>query len=333
METLDSEHISDVAVNDLRIGMHIVLPTSWFKHPFLKNQFRLSSEKEIEKLSKCGVTSVQVDFSKSHFQSPDRKTDEINESRPPKKWKPQDIVPHELIQVMTSKSIAPEKKAAVVKKTSLVLMQRLLQDPSAQNIREAKKGIFKVVDCIISEDDTSHCLLNITNHDLYTYTHSVNVGFLSLLLAKKIFNGSQDHNIRELGAGFFLHDLGKVRVNSTIINKPGKLTENEMEIVRRHPIEGAKILADSKQLNEESKIIVMEHHERADGSGYPNGLKRDAIHLYARICSIADVYDALHSERPYKERLNPFDSLKVMRDQMMSHFQRDLFEKFVMLFV
>jgi hypothetical protein len=99
--------------------------------------------------------------------------------------------------------------------------------------------------------------------------------------------------MHELGAGFFLHDLGKVEVDASIINKPGKLTEEEMSRMRQHPHMGYKLLYETNELTHECKKIVLQHHERYDGKGYPNGLQGNDIHLYGRICSIADVFDAL----------------------------------------
>jgi HD-GYP domain-containing protein (c-di-GMP phosphodiesterase class II) len=93
------------------------------------------------------------------------------------------------------------------------------------------------------------------------------------------------------------------------------------------------MLEKKNQLSEEANIIVMQHHEREDGTGYPNQLKGKQIHLYARICSIADVYDALTSERSYKKKLSPFEALSLMRNEMINHFQKDIFERFALLFV
>jgi len=138
--------------------------------------------------------------------------------------------------------------------------------------------------------------------------------------------------MHELGAGFFLHDLGKVKVNPYIINKPGKLTTEEMNQMRRHPTEGYRILSDTHQLTQECKTIVMQHHERCNGKGYPKGISGDQIHIYGKICSIADVYDALTSDRPYRQKMTPFDALSLMKDEMIDHFQKDLFEQFVFLF-
>jgi HD-GYP domain-containing protein (c-di-GMP phosphodiesterase class II) len=132
--------------------------------------------------------------------------------------------------------------------------------------------------------------------------------------------------------GFFLHDVGKVGIDQGIIMKPGKLTADEMEEMRRHPLLGYKLLQEARQLTEESKTIVLQHHERTDGTGYPRRLRSENIHIYGRICSIADVYEALTSDRPYRQKLPPFTALKIMQEEMGHHFQRDLLEKFIRLF-
>jgi HD-GYP domain-containing protein (c-di-GMP phosphodiesterase class II) len=105
-----------------------------------------------------------------------------------------------------------------------------------------------------------------------------------------------------------------------------------MKAMKAHPYQGYKILKETEQLTEECRIIAMQHHERDDGTGYPNCLKGTDIHVYGRICCIADVYDALTSERPYKQRLKPFEALKLMKEQMINHFHKELFDKFVLLF-
>jgi HD-GYP domain-containing protein (c-di-GMP phosphodiesterase class II) len=161
----------------------------------------------------------------------------------------------------------------------------------------------------------------------------VTVGILGISLCKELFKGSDAHNLHEIGVGLFLHDIGKVNIDSAIINKPGKLTEEEMAVIRRHPEYGYQILDETKQLSDECKHIVLEHHERFDGTGYPYKLKGVSINLYGRICSIADVYEALTALRPYKNRVTPIGALKIMRDEMLQHFQRTLFEKFANLLV
>jgi putative nucleotidyltransferase with HDIG domain len=200
-----------------------------------------------------------------------------------------------------------------------------------KNIRTAKEAIMGIVELILIDDKTTSHLTKITCHDFSTYAHSVNVGFLAISMAKILFRNSNEHNLYELGCGFFLHDLGKVQIDQAIINKPGRLTDDEMNIMRKHPSIGFKILSDARQLSEECKTIVLQHHERYDGTGYPNKLRGDEIHLYGKICALADVYDALTSKRPYREPLTPFDALVLMEIEMLNHFQKDLYRKFVFM--
>jgi len=326
-----------VKVHDLKIGMRVHLPSAWLNHPFLKNRFTITSHDQIQKIIDSGFKEVIVDVSSSSVLPSYAIRGESSGDReeyftPPKQWDPEQLIPVELKEAIQDKKLDPEKKAVIVYQSALKIMTRLLEDPRAENIHVVKKGIANIVDLIVSDDATSKNLLSITSHDFYTYTHSVNVGVLSILLSKALFRGSYSHDMHELGSGFFLHDLGKVRIDQDILNKPAKLSEAEMQEVRKHPFLGYKILLDAKQLTEECRIIVMQHHEREDGTGYPNRLKGKDIHVYGRICSLADVYDALTSERPYKQGLPPFDALKLMKEQMLHHFGQDLFDKFVLLF-
>jgi HD-GYP domain-containing protein (c-di-GMP phosphodiesterase class II) len=316
-----------IKAQDLKIGMYIMLPVSWFKHPFLKNEFVISSRDQIDKIIGHGITEVVIETTKGQ---PAVEANPAN--TPPKTWAPEKLIPTELREALQSKSLPPEQKSKIVYESSRMMVERLFEDPKAENIREAKKGISEVVDMIIADDATSQELLKITSYDFYTYTHSVNVGVFSILLAKHLFKGSDGHDMHELGAGFFLHDIGKVRIDPAIINKPGKVTDEEMEKIRSHPYLGYKILSETNQLTEECKVIVMQHHERENGSGYPRGLKKDEIHTYGRICCIADVYDALTAERSYKQRLTTFEALKLMKEQLLNHFHQDMFEQFVLLF-
>ncbi|OPY87584.1 MAG: Cyclic di-GMP phosphodiesterase response regulator RpfG [Syntrophus sp. PtaU1.Bin208] len=323
---------------DLRVGMHVVLNMPWHSHPFLRSSFNLSSEKDIQRLIKAGIEEVVVDMAMSEDLPPvppaaGKSATQQKASSSSSTWSPEQLIPSELREAIGNSQIPPSEKAGIVRKSCLILMDRLLESPTAENIHTAKQGIYDVVDLIASEQETAQHLLDITSHDFYTYTHSVNVGILSVSLCKAFFNRSGFHNMQELGAAFFLHDLGKVQIDSDYINKPGKLTDEEMQQMKKHPVYGFNILHKAHELSEECKLVVLEHHERTDGSGYPAKLRENEIHIYARICSIADVYDALTSQRSYKQPLAPFKALKVMKEEMIGHFQQDLFEKFVKLFI
>ncbi len=332
-------------VGNLRIGMYVVL-NSWMDHPFLKSHFLIESSSQIKKLAESGFKSVSIDPSRSTIRLQEYMTAEKPETRPEARpeespaeraeskvitmpeWSPEEVVPPEFREILRNKSLEPRKKAEAVKNYSHSMIKKLTENPTAENIHEVKTGVYDIVDMILDEDETAGQLLNITDHDPYTYTHSVNVGVLSIMLASRVLD-KKDHNLKELGAGFFLHDLGKVKVNCDIINKPGKLTPEEFCQMKKHSEFGYQVLKKANQLSEEIGHIVLQHHERVDGRGYPQGLARDEIHIYARICAIADVYDALTSERSYKKSMSPFDALVIIRDEMLGHLQKDIFEHLV----
>lgn len=319
-----------INVNEIKEGMYVILPVSWYKHPFLKSEFTITNDLQVRKILESGIKKVDIDTERSTFAGGEMA--KTPSERPMSTIPSKSIIPDELREAISDTKLPPMEKAHAVQKHTTALIAKLLENPSAENIREAKKGIAEVVDLVLSEDETAYYLLTITSHDYSTYTHSVNVGFLSISLSKALFRRSTAHDMHELGAGFFLHDLGKVKIDSSIINKPGKLTTEEMNQMRMHPSEGYRILSDAHQLTQECRTIVMQHHERFNGNGYPKGISGDQIHIYGRICSIADVYDALTSDRPYRQRMTPFEALSIMKNEMMDHFQKDLFEQFVFLF-
>ncbi|MBI4848664.1 MAG: HD-GYP domain-containing protein [Nitrospirae bacterium] len=327
--------LKPISAHRLKTGMYVVLPASWIKHPFLKNNFFIKTPEQINEIIESGFDEVSIDTSKS-FVIEDMQVEAIGHGDKPQalseKWEPEKLISEALREAVSDKSMPSAQKAKIIYNSSVNLMNRLIDSPTAQNIGEAKKGISAIVDLILSDDETTFYLLSITSHDFYTYTHSVNVGILSIALSKAVFKGDGNHNMHELGAGYFLHDIGKNSIAPAIINKKGKLTEEEMNQMRSHPYQGYKILSGTNHLTEECKVIVMQHHEREDGTGYPQRLKGDEIHAYGRICSIADVYDALTSQRSYKPSLAPFEALKVMKNEMLNHFHKDIFEKFVLLF-
>jgi HD-GYP domain-containing protein (c-di-GMP phosphodiesterase class II) len=128
-----------------------------------------------------------------------------------------------------------------------------------------------------------------------------------------------------------LHDVGKGAIDGKILNKPGKLDEREWDIIKEHPLTGADMLKESGEVGKDELIVVLGHHEKLDGSGYPHGLTGDNIHPYARIAALADIFDALTTKRAYKGAVRSFPALKIMRDEMASGLDPNLFHEFVQL--
>ena len=320
-----------VSVNELKIGMYVNLGKGLSSNTILEEQFLIQSEKQIANIMDQGIEQVAVDPNKSDIDVAD--FDDAGPDMPGEgDFNPLKNVGAELLEIIADENAPPEKKAKAVYDNSIKMMHQILERPSSSNILQGKEMISNIVDHILVDDETASALTQITSHDFYTYTHSVNVGMYGILLAKEVYKDT-DENMRELGAGFFLHDLGKCEVPKDLINKPGKLTAIEWEQMRMHPTYGERILASTDHLSETIRPIVVQHHEREDGSGYPHGRKGHHIHDYARLCTIADVYDALTSERSYKKSLPPAEALRVMKDEMISHFNKDLFGHFVKLFI
>lgn len=321
--------IKTIKVNEIKVGMYVNLPHAWRAHPFLRNSFTITTEKQIAKIINHGITEVNIDEQKSIAAA-----DIIKEIVEPEKdfSAKADIVPEQLKEAIADKKMPPEKKAQAVHFHSVNMVSKLFDRPNSKNISQFKEGIVGFVDLILADNATNHYLMNITTHDYNTYVHSVNVGVLGVSLAKATIGKSDKHDMHALGAGFFLHDLGKVYINEAIINKPGKLSVDEMDEMRKHPGLGFKLLNETKQINEENRLVVLQHHERANGTGYPQKMHGENIHIYGRICSVADVFDALVSKRPYKKTHEPFEALKIMKQEMMAHFQKEIFDKFVLLF-
>ncbi|NPV06318.1 MAG: DUF3391 domain-containing protein [Syntrophaceae bacterium] len=317
-----------IPVNELKVGMQVTIPGSWFRHPFVRSRFTLNSQRDIEKMKHWGVKTVSVD-------TPRTVTAPILDGGLPgfpDTAVQQEPIQPSLMETMHDRGVAPDCRAAAVKACSKMVMQRLMEStPDEETIQEAKEGFYEVIDCILEVDHLSRYLLSIRDHDAYTYTHSVNVGVLSLLVARKYFGRSDRHDLRELGIGFFLHDLGKTRVNPGVITKEGLLDDEELTEMRRHPLYGFDILKETNQLTTECKLIVLEHHERDDGRGYPYGLFGGEIHVYARICALVDVYDALTSDRPYRRKMTPFQALNLIKGRLYDRTQKELFETLVMV--
>jgi putative nucleotidyltransferase with HDIG domain len=170
-------------------------------------------------------------------------------------------------------------------------------------------------------------LMVLKNYDSYTYTHSINVGLLSMYLTRRL--GFNTFFIREIGLGGFLHDIGKIKVPSRIVNKDGTLTDEEFRIMKNHPVYGFKMIKQDTTLSNYVKKVVLFHHEKWGGGGYPLGLKADAIGNFAQIIAVCDVYDALTTERAYKTPYSINDALVYIMRNTNTHFSPYVSQRFI----
>ncbi len=187
--------------------------------------------------------------------------------------------------------------------------------------------VDKLLDSILENDFIIVNLTDIRSLDDYTYSHSVNVCILSLITG--IAMGIKGENLRELGVGALLHDIGKIMIDDQILQKPTNLTINEFDEVKKHTVYGYEILKNLSDVNSTAHIIALSHHERKDGSGYPYNLKNNEIPMPARIVAIADVYDALTTNRIYRKRMLPHEVVDYMCSLSNKHFDKTVLDAFI----
>jgi len=169
--------------------------------------------------------------------------------------------------------------------------------------------------------------INLSTYDNYTYTHSVNVDILSVILGVAL--GFTDDELKKLSQAALLHDIGKTCVPIEILNKPGKLDEEEFAEVKNHPRYGYNMLRDNQEVSSVTRNAILSHHENEDGSGYPRNLIGEKIHKFAKIIHIADVYDALTTKRVYKDAMNPADALEYLMANAGKLFDKEMVTVFM----
>ena len=209
---------------------------------------------------------------------------------------------------------------------SEIINSLLTQKLNYETFKQAESLIEEKTNLLLNDQTASKAILEVTTYDYYTYTHCVNVSTYAMTFA--LFLNLSQNIIKLIGKGGLLHDLGKREIPPEIVNKKGKLTDQEFEIMKKHPTLGVKLL---KELGENNKIVlncVEQHHENLDGSGYPNRLKSKDISIYSQIVKIADIFDALTTKRSYKPPLKTFDAFKIMK-KMENEIKVDLLEKFI----
>lgn len=167
-----------------------------------------------------------------------------------------------------------------------------------------------LLDAIDSNNAIAIDIGELKTSDEYTFKHSVDVATISMVLAKQ--QGLSRKEIYDIGVAGLLHDVGKTKVPTSILNKPGRLDDNEFEVMKQHSVFGYRMLKDQPEFNKEICLAVLQHHEKINGRGYPLGANEEQITPYAKILSVADIYDALVTERPYKQAFSQRDAVEMI---------------------
>jgi len=225
------------------------------------------------------------------------------------------------------KDVIEEQNRLAAKEIIKLTMEKVYigKEFSTELIHET---VLSILDDLLNDDGIIMNLSDIRAVDDYTFGHSVNVCVLSLISG--ISMGYDKDKLIKLGIGAILHDIGKILVSQDILNKPGSLNEHEFNEIKKHTQLGYEILQRYPKLDNASMLVVLEHHERYNGTGYPAGKREDEIHEFARIVAIADVYDALTSDRVYKKKIFPHEAIEYLISMGNHHFDYDIVKKFTL---
>ncbi len=229
--------------------------------------------------------------------------------------------------IVSDESISTDERSKVVHGAATNLVKDIYSNPSTGSMDRTKVFAHNMVDYVIKDSKAAESLLKIAIHEYYTYTHSVNVAAVGTLFAQSLGLGVKE--LKGFCAGILLHDVGKTKISTAILNKPGKLTNEEFDIIKKHPEFGIEVLDETGVDFKEERIITIQHHENDDGSGYPYGLTKDEINICGKIARIIDVYDALTAKRSYADAVRPFAALVEMKEKMLNSFDTDLFKDFI----
>jgi HD-GYP domain-containing protein (c-di-GMP phosphodiesterase class II) len=234
-----------------------------------------------------------------------------------------------LEQILRDPKLDLREKSEILYDSAQAVVETVLsQPPSQATIDNGKEIVQQTISFMTSNSFMLEHLLRTISTDYYLYTHSVNVLAYSLALA--MHAGHRNMAVlREAANGALLHDIGMSRIDPALANKKGALTNAEWDRLKEHPKLGYQSLRDLGQIGEVALDIVLHHHEKMDGSGYPDGLRGEEISVYIRIITIADVFDALTTDRVHQPRKSTFDALMVMHQEMRNELDMELLRAFV----
>lgn len=322
--------LKKIKVPDVRLGMYLQeICASWMDHPFWRKSFLLEAPEDLKILQTCGVTYVWIDTGKGLDVEANvdvtLEEDEVLKVEEEMREIAREAVPdakrvslHE--EVDRARKIHARARSAVVSMFGEARLGRAVDvEGAGELVEEINQSIARNSSALLS-------LARLKTKDDYTYLHSVAVCALMVALGRNL--GLKGDELRGVGMAGLLHDVGKMLISEEVLNKPGRLTDDEFELVKQHPVKGWELLQASHNVCDTALEVCLHHHEKVDGSGYPHRLSGDALTLVSRMGAVCDVYDALTSNRCYKSGWEPGEALRKMAE-WRGHFDEAVFHAFV----
>ncbi len=308
-----TEELKIIAKKDIKPGMFVQsYGAGTFRDPFVKVERFIESFEDIIKYIPDDIEKVEIVADKILW----------TESPESKKQSTADEAAASLSAALPESSRIHEEALSYARK-----FIGDVRNGKSVRLEEAEPMVGSIIDSLSTNLPAAVTLAFLKKFDEYTYTHCINGNLFSLLLGKDLGFGLKE--LYKLGLAAMFHDVGKGRIPSQVLNKPGKLTNGEFKLMKEHPMLGLTELRKIKGLDLSILRGVVEHHERVDGKGYPRGLGGDKIHPFAKIIAIADVYDALTSVRVYKKVMTPAKALSLMFKWKSSDFDTDYLDRFI----
>lgn len=327
-----------VLSENLKLGMYISeLDHPWIESPFLFQGFQLKNNEEMQQVqSTCSY--VYVDTEKTPIEITQKLQTYSSSNQKPiqkKKLKPTKIDFTDTVTLKKSKfdkntfteNLITARKSRDKTREYIDLMLSEAKMGKVVDTKQAKQLVAELANNIVENIDASMWLTQLKKRDEYTAIHSLNVCVLSLTFGRAL--GLSTEELNELGLGALLHDIGKMQVPLEILNKPGKLTDEEFTIMKTHPQKGYELLLNDKNISSEALAIVKSHHERLSGRGYPDNLPENQITYFTKVVSITDVYDAVTSDRVYHDGMTPHEAVQRLYEWMPNNYDQELMEKFI----
>lgn len=307
-----------IPVSQLQPGMYVIAITSQTGAMEIAQMGLVTSTRQIESLIRRGVSTVRVDLSRSKLAGLDQ-----------------------IVSPDPGRPSAPSRPGSASDEGRELKIRRLYQEArelQGKFIRQLKAGepiditplaavAEEMVDTMFSHGDAMLCLARIRAKDAYLMEHSMNVAILLANFGRYL--GLERGVLRELTLGGLLHDVGKIMTPDAVLNKPGKLTDEEFGVMRKHVVHSHDILLTTAGITPTMLEVAANHHERLDGSGYPRRLKGAELSLYTRMSGIVDVYDAVTADRVYKQGMQPTQAFRILLKGADHHFDRELVTRFI----
>ncbi|MDD3327670.1 MAG: HD-GYP domain-containing protein [Zoogloea sp.] len=320
--------LKKIPVSRLRPGMFIQeLCGDWMSHPFWRAQFKLSGGADLRRIVESGIQHVYIDTDRGLDDVEAVAADEVKASVEEEIVAALSAPADTVLRVSVREEMARARKVHEQAHQVVRSMMGDVRLGKAVSLEDAEPVVEAITGSVLRNSGALLGLIGIKSKDDYTFLHSVSVCTLMIAFGRSL--GLAGDDLRQGGIGGLLHDIGKMKVPDAVLNKPGRLTDAEFELIKRHPGDGHAVLLETQGIGAVPLDITRHHHERLDGSGYPDRLAADAISTMARMAAIVDVYDAITADRCYHKGMPAAEALRKMWEWSSAHFDQKLLQAFM----